>query len=81
MDMAAMQEALEAQYSFFGGDRDEWIRYLNRSDLPGNMWRYLEKSEIAATAAKHPGSVSSLAAEWRKRGSADNLLRQAALCT
>ena len=45
-----IQTELEAQYGFLGGAHSEWIAYLQRPDLPINMWVYLLPEQVRARA-------------------------------
>ena len=44
-------QEIEDHYGFLGGAQTEWEEYLNRLDLPGNMWRYLEFHQVKAFIA------------------------------
>ena len=35
---------LHQRFGFFGGRESEWIKYLNRSDLPTGLWRFTKLS-------------------------------------
>ena len=47
---SAQFEELEQHYGFLGGSYDQYIAYLNRSDLPSSMWQFIEQHEVKSIA-------------------------------
>ena len=45
---SAIVEELEEQYAFVAGSLDQYVAYLNRSDLPGDMWCYKALDQVKA---------------------------------
>ena len=59
-----MKTELEERYGFFGGLHLESMAYLNRSNLPQDMWHFLKSSETKARSG-----VSVMAGEaWSRVG-------------
>ena len=62
----ALLADLERQYGFFGGVHSEWVTYLNRTDIPQDLWVfYLEKdikarAGVSAVPKKDPSQLRKL---------------------
>ena len=41
-------DELHQRYAFLGGRESEWIKYLNRSDLPVGLWRFITAPHVKA---------------------------------
>jgi len=46
----SVKKELEQRFGFLGGEQDEYVKYLNRTDIPEDMWGFAAESEVRAWA-------------------------------
>ncbi len=43
-------QEIEQRYCFMGGRLSEWVKHLNRLDLPHGVWRWVTRDQVKAGA-------------------------------
>ena len=61
-----LRQELEDQYAFLGGSHQQWVKYLNRKNMPTTMWSFSPPEDVkalcgvSAVAKKKEGHLRKL---------------------